>query len=544
MLNSLLDLIGRIGANLAQLGARKLALLGLSALIVAGLTALAAYLLTRPSLETLYSGIDRQDAARISSALRDAGVSFDTSADGTTVYVKFGQAPQARMILAEKGLPFGSSGGYELFDKLGSLGLTTFMQEITRVRALEGELARTIQLIRGVKAARVHLVLGDEGSFRKARTLASASIVLRTDQTNDPAAAAAARRLVTAAVAGMTLDQVTVLGSDGTVLAANDDGADGGSSRLRQLERSLAAEIQDNIRKVLAPHLNLKNFQVSVAAALNGDRRQTDETIYNPESKVERSVRIVKESQSAQNSNQAQAMSVERNLPQDKGKAPDSKQTNEENQKREELTNFELSSKHVTTTSGGYAVERLSVALLVNKASLAGKDDKAAAAELGELEQIAVSAAGLRKDRGDTIKISAVDFVDLEKEIPAAAAPGLMEIGAQHIGTLISALAAVVVAALLLVLGLRPLARALSQPMALAPAAPPAISVQSEPQASALPSFEPAPPPQLAASTDVEFEQAPRPPRRTVQKKLEKIIDIDEQLAATILSQWIKQESA
>ena len=73
------------------------------------------------------------------------------------------------MLLAEQGLPRSGGTGYELFDKLGSLGLTSFMQEITRVRALEGELARTIQTMRGVKAARVHLVMPDEGSFRRAK---------------------------------------------------------------------------------------------------------------------------------------------------------------------------------------------------------------------------------------------------------------------------------------------------------------------------------------------------------------------------------------
>ena len=81
--------------------------------------------------------------------------------------VPVGQAALARMTLAEKGLPHSGSVGNELYDKLGSLGLTSFMQQVTRVRAMEGELARTIQMMRGVKAARVHVVMGDEGSFRR-----------------------------------------------------------------------------------------------------------------------------------------------------------------------------------------------------------------------------------------------------------------------------------------------------------------------------------------------------------------------------------------
>ncbi|MFG3757048.1 flagellar M-ring protein FliF, partial [Klebsiella pneumoniae] len=94
----------------------------------------------------LYTGLSREDVSRVGAALRDAGVAFDVNAAGDTVLVRPGQTALARTLLAEKGLPNSSSGGYELFDKIGSLGLTSFMQEVTRVRALEGEIARTIQV--------------------------------------------------------------------------------------------------------------------------------------------------------------------------------------------------------------------------------------------------------------------------------------------------------------------------------------------------------------------------------------------------------------
>ena len=128
---------------------------------------LGSYYLSRPQLETLYTGLIAQDVSRIGAALREAGIAFDVNAQGTAVLVRYGQTAQARMLLAEKGLPSSANAGYELFDKLGSMGLTSFMQEITRVRALEGEIARTIQAMKGVKAARVHIVLPDSGSFRR-----------------------------------------------------------------------------------------------------------------------------------------------------------------------------------------------------------------------------------------------------------------------------------------------------------------------------------------------------------------------------------------
>src|SRR3984885_2671575 len=164
----------RLLANLLALGGRRLAALGLVGLAVFAATGFAGYYLSRPTTEPLYSGLDRDDVIGIGSALKEAGIAFDVSADGATVLVPVGQSSQARMTLAEKGLPHSGSMGNELYDKLGSLGLTSFMQEVTRVRAIEGELARTIQMMRGVKAARVHIVMGDEGSFRPERQPPSA----------------------------------------------------------------------------------------------------------------------------------------------------------------------------------------------------------------------------------------------------------------------------------------------------------------------------------------------------------------------------------
>src|SRR5690606_39817737 len=111
---------------------------------------------------------------------------------------------EARMLLAEKGLPSSTNAGYELFDNVGSLGLTTFMQEVTRVRALEGEIARTLRSIAGIKAARVHIVMPERGNFRREAQEPSASVVIRTSGIDAAAKAASIRYLVAAAVPGLT----------------------------------------------------------------------------------------------------------------------------------------------------------------------------------------------------------------------------------------------------------------------------------------------------------------------------------------------------
>ena len=264
-------------------------------------TGFAGYYLSRPSTETLYSGLDRDDVVSIGSSLREAGINFDVSADGATVSVPVGQAASARMMLAEKGLPHSGSIGNELYDKLGSLGLTSFMQEVTRVRAMEGELARTIQMIRGVKAARVHIVMSDEGSFRREKQAPSASVIIRTDGDDDRTVGDAIRHLVAAAIPNMKTDEVTVLNVDGRLLASGPDNLEKSPDNLLGLEKEVSQELREKITTTLAPYLSLHNFQVSVAARLNADKTQTNETIYNPDQRVERSVRVVKEKQNSQN---------------------------------------------------------------------------------------------------------------------------------------------------------------------------------------------------------------------------------------------------
>src|SRR4029079_15079295 len=134
-----------IFANLRSFGPRRLATMGAITALVFAAIGLGSYYLNRPAFETLYVGLDRSDVNQIGMVLGENGVDFDVASDDTTVLVAAGTTAQARMLLAEKGLPTSTNAGYELFDNVGSLGLTSFMQQVTRVRALEGEIARTIQ---------------------------------------------------------------------------------------------------------------------------------------------------------------------------------------------------------------------------------------------------------------------------------------------------------------------------------------------------------------------------------------------------------------
>lgn len=531
----------RLWTSVLGLGGRRLAALAIVGLAVLAFVGLGTFYLSRPSNEILYTGLDAQDISRVGAALTEAGIPFDVNTEGTAVMVRYGQTAKARMLLAEKGLPRSETAGYELFDHMGSLGLTSFMQEVTRVRVLEGEIARTIQSMKGIKAARVHIVMPDPGSFRRTQQSPTASVVIRTDTSDEFGSAQAIRHLVAAAVPGLAVEQVTVLSTSGVLLASGGDMANAAAGKLAGLEKSVSQEVQDNISKTLVPYLGLENFEVSVAARLNTDKKQTNETIYDPESRAERSVRVVKETGTTQNTSGKQAVTVAQNLPEDQRNSQSSDQSTQESERREELTNFEINSKTISTVSDGYLVENLSVAVVINKArldELLGKDAKPEAIEgqIKEIEQLVASAAGLSETRGDKVKITAVPFAAGGTAMEPVASEGILDQLLSQSGVLINALTVLVVAVLLIWFGLKPAMRAiLQQPALPQPAAPgllPGATMVSG-QGGAISV--------MAADEPNLIEDVTSRMRRTPLKRLEQMIEYDDEQAAAILKQWIMQ---
>jgi flagellar M-ring protein FliF len=478
--------------------------------------------------------------------LKDAGIGFDVSPDGTSVLVAPANTAQARMLLAEKGLPQSGSTGYELFNQLGSFGLTSFMQDITRVRALEGELARTIQTMNGIKAARVHIVLPDRASFRKDQQQASASVVIRTQLADDSGAAQAIRHLVASAVPGMKLDEVTVLDTEGRLLASGDDAGTSGGNRMETLQRQVNNETEEKIRRTLAPYLGLDNFQISVTSQLNTDRQSVSETTYDPSSRVERSVRVVKENGTTQNRSTQSTASVQQNIPVEQMSGGTGNDTNEENQRREELTNYEISSKTVQTEQDGYRVEHLSIAVVVNSERLkaeekqGGQDVLPIETRLMEIEQLVQSAVGFDKARGDQLKVTAVAFADAANALEPVPVMGFREVLMRQSGTFINAGAILILSVLMIWFGLRPAIKTVIGHSAPAMAGgAPVPAALPEPEASFAAG--------ASALTGREavnlIEDLTSKMNRSPQKRLEQIVEFDEKQAAAILRQWMRTEA-
>ncbi len=529
----------RLLKSLLELGARRLTALAVVGVTVFAVVILGGLYLSRPQMDVLYSGLDREDVTRIGAALNEAGIKFDVNADGTAVLVSYGQTSQARMLLAGKGLPQSANAGYELFDQLGSFGLTSFMQDVTRVRALEGEIARTIQSLNGVKAARVHIVMADQGSFRRTQQPPSASVVIRTESASDANTAQSIRHLVAAAVPGMTPDEVTVLNTDGVLLASGDDNANAAPGRFMSLEKTVGDEIQNRVRESLTPYLGIENFQVNVTAHLNTDKKQITETTYDPESRVERSVRVVKENEASNNSTQSVAASVSQNLPQDAQGSNGGENANSSNDRREETTNYELSSKTVSTVSDGFSLQTLSVAVLVNRARLLGEKGDAKPEEvdkkLAEIQQLVSTAADLRTDRGDQIKVVAVDFSPASSDLAPVPPVGMMELVVRQLGTFVNAATILFVSLLLIWFGLRPATKAiLAKPATPTYDATRAAIADGSPGGEAAAQALQTPEASLIEDLTSQINRSPR-------KRLEQMVRYSDEQSAAILKQWIHQ---
>ena len=551
----------RLWGNLLALGPRRLAALGVVGLAVFAAVGLGSYYLSRSDMETLYSGLNSQDVSRIGAALRESGIAFDVNSEGTRVMVRRGETAQARMLLAEKGLPASSNAGYELFDKLGPIGLTSFMQEVTRVRAIEGELSRTIQAMKGVKAARVHIVLPETGSFRRGRQPASASVVIRTEVAADASTARAIRHLVAAAVPGLTIDDISVLHTDGTVLASAGDGASTASSRMIELEKTISKDLGDNVRKTLTPYLGFDNFEVSVAARLNMDKRQTNETTFDPDSRVERSLRVVKESGSQQDSTSRNPVGVEQNVPDQGANGAGGDQSLRRNERREDLSNFELNSKTTSTISEGYRIDALTIAVVVNRKRLletlgVSADPDAVQAQIKEMERLVATAAGVDTERGDQISVVAVEFAEDSRLADMSGSANLVGPLIGLATGLIKALTVLGLVFIVVMFGVRPVTRALLEQRE-DQVAGGALAADGEADDGSLLTANDDGDPMLAqsaATAELLGIKAQREPNlieditsdvmRLSQRRLEQMVQLDEEQAANILKQWMRERAA
>src|SRR5580704_12838146 len=405
------------------LGASRIAAMGAVTIALIGFFVFLIMRVTTPQMTPLFTDLAYEDSAAIVKELDRQAVPYELRNDGNIVLVPKDRVARLRMAFAEGGLPKGGGVGYEIFDKSEVLGTTSFVQNINNVRALEGELARTIRSLDRVQDARVHLVMPDRPLFARDKVDATASIVLKVRGTLEPHQVRAIRHLVAGAVNGLRPERVSVVDERGQLLAdgaSNDPSGSDVSTDERQaaFEKRLRSQVEAIVSSVVGPN----HARVQVAADFDFNRVTQTSDKYDPEGRVVRSSQT-REETSATNDGKENQVTVGNEIPggqrQAAPGATDSAAARDESRKSEEIVNYDISKTTKTEVIEGGRLNRVSVAVLVD--GTYGKNDKGESTyqprSKEELDQIATlvrSAIGFTQKRGDQVEIVNLRFAETQ----------------------------------------------------------------------------------------------------------------------------------
>lgn len=400
-----------------KFGAARLAAMLAVTLALVGFFGFVMLRMSQPAMSVLFSDLSTQDVNAILKDLDTRGVKYELRSDGQTVLVAKADVPRLRLDLAGKGLPSGGGVGYEIFDKGDAFSSTSFVQNINHLRALEGELSRTIRSIGRVQAARVHLVIPEKRLFERDREPPRASIALKLAGELDPAQVRAVRHLVASAVDGLKPERVSIIDERGRLLA---DGAQGeqGLIGLGLDERQTAIEkrIKTQVEDIVASIVGQGRARVQVSALLDSNRIESRSETFDPESKVIRSSQNRTEN-SASNEAQNGAVTVGNELPGAQQQGQNAQNQREVSAKNEEVVNYEISRTTRTEVLEGGRVKKLSVAVLVDGTYSRGQGSELSyqprsAEELNRINQLVRTAVGFDEVRGDKVEVVNLRFAE------------------------------------------------------------------------------------------------------------------------------------
>jgi flagellar M-ring protein FliF len=400
-----------------SLGAARMAAMAAVTLALIGFFSFLMIQMTTPQMVPLFTDLPPDDSAAIIKDLERQAVPYLMKSDGATILVPQDKVARLRMKLAESGLPKGGGVGYEIFDKTDALGSTTFVQNINHLRALEGELARTIRSIDRVQAARVHLVLPERPLFSRDKVDATASIVLKVRGTLEPQQVRAIRHLVATAVNGMRPERVSVIDETGKLLADGatpDNPMNGASSDERKLayENRLRSEVETIVSSVVGPG----HARVQINADFDINRITQTSDKYDPDGRVLRSSQT-REEQSATTDNNQGAVSAGTELPGGKQPQAEGASKGDNSRKTEEIVNYEISRITKTEVTEAGRINRISAAVLVDGNYT--KNDKGELAyqprpkeEIDRIAALVRSAIGFDAKRGDQVEVVNLRFAE------------------------------------------------------------------------------------------------------------------------------------
>ena len=411
--------------TIRNLGPTRLSIIGGVVLTVIGFLIFLTSRLSSDNMELLYSELQDQDSQRIVQILNSRKIPYELKSNGSQIVVPSSDVLKLRLDLANQGLPSDGAVGYELFDDAESLGTTNFMQNVNLVRALEGELSRTIQPITSVRAARVHLVLPKRELFSRKTQDPSASIVLKMQGasrlTSDQVAAVS--HLVASAVPALTPNRISIIDDKGKLLAGGFEDTDGVASFANKADertRMLEARIANTIEELLQKTVGFGKVQAKVTAVASYDRVSKQTEAYDPDGQVVRSTQTVEEQERAKDTEGTPPVSVGTNLPDPNLGGAESATAEQNRNRTEETVNYEITKTVTNEVREGGQVQRLSIAVLVDQIQTIGEDgtvtyEPRSDEQMNLLSSLVQGAIGFNAKRGDTLEIVQMRFADFDE---------------------------------------------------------------------------------------------------------------------------------
>ncbi|MDR3529830.1 MAG: flagellar basal-body MS-ring/collar protein FliF, partial [Rhodopila sp.] len=398
---------------------RKLGMVRVAMLTGATLGILGAFIwleLQGPSMArmtVLASDLDPQSAQQIAAELTGRKIPYRL--EGGQIFVADSDLTTARTLLTTNGLSAGGVTGYEIFDRGNDLAVTDFDQQVKLTRALEGELSRTIESVRGITHARVHIVLPRREPFAHERQRAQASVMLSVAgrQTLSAEAIQSVVNLVAAGVPGLRPQDVTVVDSNLHLLVQAGDGNDPRtrSALEEDLRQKTESRLSQAVELMLERSLGPGHVHAEASIRMNFDKVNETQERFDPDGSVVRSTQNV--TSNNKTTDKTGPVSLQNNLPNaDAGAAV----TGSQEGRQEETTNYEIGKTVRAIVHDQPQVERITLAVMVDGVDEVGPDGKHTwrardQADLDRIEKLVKSAIGFDEKRGDRLDVVSMPFV-------------------------------------------------------------------------------------------------------------------------------------
>ena len=410
-------------ATLQQLGAARLGVMGA---IVLGLLTFFVFLSMRissPEMKLLYTDLSPTDSGAVAAKMEETEIDYEISSDGSRILVPSNDVGKARMLLAAAGLPNGGSMGYEIFDKQSGFGTTNFVQNINQVRALQGELAKTISSLESVRSARVLIALPERERFSRKTKDASASVFIgiQTGASIERQQISAIQSLVASAVPNLKANNVSVIDSNGNLMAKGGEEDESALSiKTEDRRRNFEARMQRNIEEQISRIVGSGKVTAIVNVEMNFDQISLNEELYNPEGQVMRSSQTTQED-STEREPSSGDVGIENNLPGVGGDFLSDGTPSATNSRTEEVTNYEISKTIRSTVRQSGNVQKLFISVLVDGRYT--KDEEGNSVyeprpqeEMDKITALVRTATGFDEGRGDIIEVANMQFAQIDTE--------------------------------------------------------------------------------------------------------------------------------